>query len=38
MKTKLRILTLLFLSLCLGAWAQEMDLSGMWRFAIDRND
>ena len=38
MKTKLRILTLLFLSLCLGVWAQEMDLSGTWRFAIDRND
>ena len=38
MKSQLRILPLLFLCLCLGARAQEMDLSGTWRFAIDRND
>ena len=38
MKSQFRILTLLFLCLCLGARAQEMDLSGTWRFAIDRND
>ena len=28
MKSQFRILTLLFLCLCLGARAQEMDLSG----------
>lgn len=38
MKSQLRILALLLLCLCLGARAQEMDLSGTWRFAIDRND
>ena len=38
MKTHFFLLQLLCLSFYLSAHAQVMDLSGTWRFAVDRNN